>query len=82
MTDTHFLTTEGTGRKRLAECGALVFLHQHSATPSCEGCREVLAERKADEHLTADDVFGPPPDAYPPVAPPFDVLAGYRPRTR
>ena len=80
---THYLPayTEVNGRQQKAACGRWIRAQEHSNEPTCDGCHAYVESEAATAHLTAEDVFGGPPDPATTVKHvPFDTLAGYRPR--
>lgn len=81
--DSHYVPpfTEINGPKQKAVCGAWVTVDGHAKEPSCEDCQRWLQADRETAHVTADDVFGPPPESYP-NARTFDDITGGHERVR
>lgn len=59
----HWVDWDSPGRRDTrAICGQRVDRYRsHASTPTCATCKRILAERRHDEPLEAEDVFGAPP---------------------
>ena len=52
---THWCDWDAPGRVSVrALCGALIRRRDHSSTPTCDTCREILETRARDDAATAD----------------------------
>lgn len=78
----HYVDWDTPGRRDgRAICGELVDRYAaHHNKPNCPTCARILAERRHNAPLTAEDVFGSEPPGRPVHSTLSDPLKDYKPK--
>jgi len=81
VSESHYLpwfTTHKNGRLQQTACGIYISRDNHTAEPTCPQCAAWLVRDAED--LNPEDVFGPPPDVFPPIERRPEMTDGYQPK--